>query len=124
MNSSIAIRLTNVSKKYTLHYEKPTLVENIFKFGRKEEIWALKDINLEIKKGEKLGIIGNNGSGKSTLLRIITGITVPTNGKIEVNGRIAALIDLEAGFHPELTGEENIYLNGMLLGMNKKRNQG
>lgn len=115
-----AVKLTNISKRYILHHEKPTLVENIFKFGSKEEIWALKDINLEIKKGEKIGIIGDNGAGKTTLLKIITGITSPTTGNIEINGRIAALIDLAAGFHPELTGEENTYLNGMLLGMSKK----
>ncbi len=120
MTNNIAISLKGVSKKYILHHEKPTLVENIFKRGRKEEIWALKNINLEIKKGDKIGIIGDNGAGKTTLLKIITGITAPTTGKLEVNGRIAALIDLEAGFHPELTGEENTYLNGMLLGMSKK----
>jgi lipopolysaccharide transport system ATP-binding protein len=117
---NIAIKLGNVSKKYILHHQKPTLVENIFKLGSKEIIWALKDINLEIKRGEKIGIIGDNGSGKSTLLKIITGITTATTGKIKVNGRVVALIDLEAGFHPELTGEENIFLNGMLLGMNKQ----
>jgi len=118
--NTIAISLRDISKKYILYHQKPTLVENIFKFGSKEEIWALKDINLEIKKGEKIGIIGDNGSGKTTLLKIITGITTPTSGEVKVNGRVAALIDLEAGFHPELTGEENIYLNGMLLGMSKK----
>lgn len=117
--SNIVIKLTGVSKKYLLHHQKPTLVENLFRFDRKEEIWALKDVNLEIKKGVRLGIIGNNGSGKTTLLKIITGITSPTNGKVEINGRIATLIGLDAGFHPELTGEENIYLNGMLLGMRK-----
>ena len=117
---NIAIKLGNVSKKYILHHQKPTLVENIFKLGSKEIIWALKNINLEIKRGEKIGIIGDNGSGKSTLLKIITGITTATTGKIKVNGRVVALIDLEAGFHPELTGEENIFLNGMLLGMNKQ----
>jgi len=116
----LAIKLSNISKKYILHHEKPTLVENIFSFRRKEEIWALKDINLEIKKGEKIGIIGDNGSGKTTLLKIISGITIPTTGKIEINGRVAGLIDLEAGFHPELTGEENIFLNGMLLGMSRE----
>lgn len=123
MNSEIAIKLTNVSKKYIIHHEKPTLVENIFSFRKKEEVLVLKDINLEVKKGEKLGIIGDNGSGKTTLLKIITGITAPTSGKVEINGRVAALIGFEAGFHPELTGEENIYLNGMLLGMNKKEIQ-
>lgn len=117
--NNIAIKLSNISKKYILHHEKPTLMENLFKFGRKEELWALKDINLEIKKGEKIGVIGDNGSGKTTLLKIISSITEPTRGKLEANGRIAALIDLEAGFHPELTGEENTYLNGMLLEMSK-----
>lgn len=115
-----AIKIQNLSKKYFLHHEKPTLVENIFRIGKKEKIWVLKNINLEIKKGEKIGIIGDNGAGKTTLLKIISKITNPTKGKIEVNGRLATLIDLEAGFHPELTGEENIYLNGMLLGMKKK----
>ncbi len=120
MNPRTAIKLTNISKKYILHHQKPTLVESIFKFGSKEEIWALKDINLEIGKGKKIGIIGDNGSGKTTLLKIISGISSPTNGKVKVNGKIAALINIEAGFHPELTGEENTYLNGMLLGMGKK----
>lgn len=118
--NNIAVKLTDISKKYILHHEKPTMVENIFHFRKREEIWALKDINLEIKKGEKVGIIGDNGSGKTTLLKIISRVTFPTNGQTEVNGRVAALIDLEAGFHPELTGEENIFLNGMLLGMSKR----
>lgn len=117
--SDIAIKLTEINKKYILHRQKPTLVENLFKFTRYEEMWALKDINLNIKKGERIGVIGNNGSGKTTLLKIITGITSPTSGEIKINGRIATIIGLEAGFHPELTGEENIYLNGMLLGMSK-----
>jgi len=120
MNNNIAIKLTNISKKYILRHEKPTLVENIFRFRKQEEIWALKNINMEIKKGEKVGIIGDNGSGKTTLLKIISGVTFPTKGQIETKGRVAALIDLEAGFHPELTGEENIFLNGMLLGMSRK----
>jgi len=117
MNSQIAIELKSISKKYILHHEKPTLAESLFK--KREEFWALKNINLEIKKGEKLGIIGPNGAGKSTLLKLITGITVPTIGTIETKGRIASLIDLEAGFEPDLTGEENIYINGLLLGMSK-----
>jgi len=118
MKNNIVISLKSVSKKYILHHEKPTLVESLFK--TKEEFWALKNINLEIKKGQKLGIIGPNGAGKSTLLKIITGITVPTSGSVKAKGRIASLIDLEAGFEPELTGEENIYINGLLLGMAKK----
>lgn len=118
-NQQLAIKIENLSKKYILHHQKPTLVENILKLGVKEEIWALKDINLAIKKKERLGVIGPNGSGKTTLLKIITGITSPTEGKVKVIGKIASLIDLAAGFHPELTGEENTYLNGMLLGMSK-----
>ncbi len=90
--------------------------------GRKstaETFWALKNINLEIKKGETFGIIGPNGSGKSTLLKLIAGVTQPTKGTIKVNGRIAPLIELGAGFHPELTGRENIYLNGVILGLKR-----
>lgn len=118
MNNNIAIKLTNVSKKYILHHEKPTLVESLFK--QKEEFWALKNINLVVEKGEKLGIIGPNGAGKSTLLKITTGIAVVTTGRVETKGRIASLIDLTAGFHPDLTGEENILINGLLLGMRQK----
>lgn len=113
------IKLENVSKKYILHHEKPTLVENLFR--KKEEFWALKNISLKIKKGEKLGIIGSNGAGKSTILKIISAITIPTKGKVTTNGKIASLIDLEAGFEADLTGEENIYINGLLIGMTKKQ---
>ncbi|MBU1326775.1 ABC transporter ATP-binding protein [Patescibacteria group bacterium] len=113
-----AIKLVGVSKKYEIHHEKPTLVEKFVK-GRNETFWALRDINLTIKKGERVGIIGPNGSGKTTLLKIIAGITTPTSGVVETNGKIVSLIDLEAGFHPDLTGEQNIFLNGMLLGMKK-----
>lgn len=121
--SQIAIKLTGVTKKYTIHHEKPTLVEKLVN-GRDEEFWALKDINLTIKKGEKVGIIGPNGSGKTTLLKIIAGITTPTSGIVETHGKIVSLIDLEAGFHPDLTGIQNIYLNGMLLGMSKQEIEG
>lgn len=114
-----AIILTNVSKKYVIHHEKPTLVEKFFK-GKDETFYALKNINLVINKGEKVGIIGPNGSGKTTLLKIITGITTPTEGKIKTFGRVVSLIDLQAGFHPDLTGEQNIFLSGMLLGMRKR----
>ncbi len=86
---------------------------------RKSEFWALQDINFELKRGETLGIIGANGSGKSTLLRVINGIFPPDKGLIEVKGRIGALIAVGAGFHPHMTGRENIYLNGTLLGMSK-----
>lgn len=117
--NSYAIKLTNVSKKYVVHHEKPTLTERILN-GKNEQFYALKNINMVIKKGERVGLIGSNGSGKTTLLKLITGVSTPSSGKIETNGKIVSLIDLEAGFHPDLTGIENIYLNGMLLGMQKK----
>jgi ABC-type polysaccharide/polyol phosphate transport system ATPase subunit len=116
--TTTAIKLTHVTKQYIIHHEKPTLVENIVK-GKTERFWALRDVSITIKKGGRVGIIGPNGSGKTTLLKIIAGITTPTNGTVETNGKIVSLIDLEAGFHPDLTGEQNIYLNGMLLGMKK-----
>jgi lipopolysaccharide transport system ATP-binding protein len=86
----------------------------------REPFYALRDINLEVHAGEAVGIIGRNGAGKTTLLRLITGITQPTRGSVNVNGRVSALIELGAGFHPDLTGRENIYLNGTILGLTRK----
>lgn len=88
--------------------------------GKKQDFWALRDINLEIKRGEVVGVIGANGAGKSTLLKILTGITPPTEGEIVMRGNVASLLEVGTGFHPELTGRENIYLNGAILGMRKK----
>jgi ABC-type polysaccharide/polyol phosphate transport system ATPase subunit len=113
-----AICLTNITKVYTIHHEKPTLMEKFIK-SKQEQFTALKNITLEIKKGERVGIIGPNGSGKTTLLKIIAGITTPTSGSVQTHGRIVSLIDLEAGFHPDLTGIQNIYLNAMIIGMSK-----
>jgi len=125
--NNIAIKLTGVSKQYIIHHEKPTLVEKFVKTAsagwriqQDERFWALKNINLTIKKGERVGIIGPNGSGKTTLLKIIAGITSPSEGNIEATGKIVSLIDLDAGFNLELSGYQNIYLNGLLLGMSKK----
>lgn len=115
-----AIVLRSVSKKYTLSKERPLLLKNLFIPSKKEEIWALKDVSLTIKKGETIGIIGENGSGKSTLLKIISGITSPTSGSVQINGRVASLIELGAGFHQDLTGQENVYLNAALMGLTKK----
>lgn len=119
-----AIEVHNVSKKYILHREKPTLLKELFlrPFKRHEtieEFWALRDISFEIKKGETVGIIGENGAGKSTLLKILTGVTRPTSGTAKVNGGVRALLELGAGFHHELTGRENVYLNGVILGLSK-----
>ncbi|MDX1811796.1 MAG: ABC transporter ATP-binding protein, partial [Gammaproteobacteria bacterium] len=85
-----------------------------------EYVWALNDVNLEVNKGEIVGVIGKNGAGKSTLLKILSRVTGPTKGRVFYNGKIASLLEVGTGFHPELTGRENIYLNGALLGMTKK----
>lgn len=121
----------NVSKKYrigqygyhSLREDIYNLAGSIFRLGKRDDkdtIWALKDVSFRVDSGEALGIIGPNGAGKTTTLRLIAGITGPTSGRIQVNGRLGVLIDLFAGFHPELTGRENIYLNGSLLGLTRK----
>ncbi len=100
-------------------YSKVGDVNDRATIGESEYVWALKDINFKVKKGEVLGIIGKNGAGKSTLLKILSKVTGPTTGNIRMKGRVASLLEVGTGFHPELTGRENIYLNGAILGMNK-----
>ncbi|MDQ1439344.1 MAG: lipopolysaccharide transport system ATP-binding protein [Acidimicrobiaceae bacterium] len=118
-----AITVDRVSKRFRLYHEKYTsLKERAIHFGRVpfEEFWALSDIELEIAEGETVGLLGHNGSGKSTLLKCMAGILQPTYGEIAVRGRLAALLELGAGFHPELTGRENVFLNASILGMPKR----
>ncbi|MCL4360450.1 ATP-binding cassette domain-containing protein [Patescibacteria group bacterium] len=119
MDTKTVIRVAHVTKQYIIHHEKPTLAEQ-FMSARNESFFALQDVNLLIHRGDRLGIIGPNGSGKTTLLKIIAGITTPTSGTVLRYGNPVSLIDLEAGFHPDLSGEENIMLNGMLLGMSRR----
>lgn len=126
------LSIENVSKKYLINHKtksnddlRDVLTGWTKKFTKsdskneKEEFWALKDINLEVKQGDRLGLIGANGAGKSTLLKVLSRITEPTTGVVKVKGRMASLLEVGTGFHPELTGRENIFLNGAILGMNK-----
>lgn len=121
------IKLENVSMKFNLGIEKNFSIKEAFIsfFDRKRrpkttEFWALKDVSFNIKKGEVIGLIGSNGAGKSTLLKVVSGVMKPTKGKITVNGVISPMIELGAGFDPELTARENIYLNGAILGYSKQ----
>jgi ABC-2 type transport system ATP-binding protein len=117
-----AIDVDGVSKVFRLYREKPSSLKArlLTSRSRAEEFWALRDVTFEIQEGESLGLIGHNGSGKTTLLKVIAGILRPTSGAVRQYGRIAALLELGAGFHPELTGRENVYLNASFLGLTRK----
>ena len=116
------VQIEDLSKHFVIRKEK-SLKERVVNFGRsnlhKEEFWALRDINLEIASGTTVGLIGPNGSGKSTLLKMIGGILQPDTGSVKIRGRLAALLELGAGFHPDLTGRENVYLNASILGLSR-----
>jgi len=120
--NDFAIKAENLAKVYRI-YERDIdrLKETFHPFGKKysRDFYALRDVSFEIGRGENVGLVGKNGAGKSTLLKIITGVLTPSSGTIEVNGRIASLLELGAGFNPELTGVENIYMNGLLMGQSR-----
>ena len=118
-----AIELNGVSKIYKLYNNKKERLKETFSLTKKkyhQDFYALKNINLKIKKGGIIGFLGKNGAGKSTLLKIITGVLTPTFGEVKVNGKISALIELGAGFNREYTGMENIYHYGVLMGYSKE----
>jgi len=120
----IDLQLTKVSKKYRIRSDangdRPLGRKLLSTRKRKEDFWALKDVSFEVERAEALGIIGHNGAGKSTILKLLSRITTPTTGEIMINGRLSALIEVGSGFHPELTGRENVYLNGSILGMTRR----
>jgi ABC-2 type transport system ATP-binding protein len=117
-----AIEIEHVSKRFRLFREKPSSLKArlISSRSRAEDFWALRDVSFEIREGESLGLIGHNGSGKTTLLKVIAGIIRPTEGVVRSRGRLAPLLELGAGFHPELTGRENVYLNASFLGLTRR----
>ena len=120
------IKINNLTKTYKL-YDKPfDRVKEAFDFSHKDyskEKSVLNDVNIEINRGEVVGIVGTNGAGKSTLLKIVTGVLTPTSGNIEINGKIAALLELGTGFNPEFTGIKNIFLNGTMMGFSHEEMQ-
>jgi ABC-type polysaccharide/polyol phosphate transport system ATPase subunit len=121
--SDIAVRVDHVSKKFRLYHERNQSLKSTIMRGRRsvhEDFWALKDVGFEVPTGSTFGLIGSNGSGKSTLLKCLAKIYYPEKGTISYNGRIAALLEVGSGFHPELSGRENVFLNGSILGMSKK----
>ncbi|MGH3117692.1 MAG: ABC transporter ATP-binding protein [Gaiellales bacterium] len=118
-----AIEIDDISKRFRLYRQKPSSFKQrlLTSHSRAEDLWALRDVSLEVREGSTFGLIGHNGSGKTTLLKCIAGILRPTSGNITQRGRLAAMLELGAGFHPELTGRENVYLNASFLGLSRRQ---
>src|SRR5579862_2409920 len=120
---SVAVEVQDVSKRFRLYHEKYTsLKERLIHAGRvpHDDLWALRDVAFDVAEGETVGILGRNGSGKSTLLKCICGVLKPSSGQVVVRGKLAGLLELGAGFQQELSGRDNIYLNGSMLGLAKR----
>jgi lipopolysaccharide transport system ATP-binding protein len=122
MGEEIAISLRNVSKCFKRYGRPVDRLKELLLPGKSyaQEFWALRDVSFEVNKGETMGIIGRNGAGKSTLLQLICGTLTPTSGEVQVNGRVAALLELGAGFNPEFTGRDNVYMNGAIMGLSRQ----
>ena len=121
--SDVAVQADGLWKNFRLYHERNQFLKAAILRGRRarfEEFWALKDVSFEVPSGSTFGVIGHNGSGKSTLLKTLTGILVPDRGSVSIRGRVSALLELGAGFHPELSGRENVFLNGAILGLKKR----
>jgi lipopolysaccharide transport system ATP-binding protein len=122
VNDDYAISLKGVGKRFTKYTDSPALINGLLRRGdrpKNTKFWAVQDLDLDVRPGESVGLIGRNGSGKSTLLQMVCGVTAPTKGEVRVRGRIAPLISVGVGFHPELSGRENVFLNAAILGMNR-----
>ncbi|MCS7084828.1 MAG: ABC transporter ATP-binding protein, partial [Bacteroidia bacterium] len=125
--SDVAVKVEGVGKKYVIGAVKGGSIRDTLEAAKNKvtggaktrEFWALRDVSFEVKKGQVLGVVGKNGAGKSTLLKIMSRITHPTEGRVSVYGQLSALLEVGTGFHPELTGRENIFLNGAILGMKR-----
>jgi ABC-2 type transport system ATP-binding protein len=121
--SDIAVSVEDVSKSFRLYHERNQTIKSAIMRGRRsvhEDFWALRDVSFEVPTGSTFALIGSNGSGKSTLLKCLAKIYTPTSGKISYNGKMAAMLEVGSGFHTELSGRDNIYLNGSILGMSRK----
>ena len=121
--TSPVIRLSDVGKRFTKYDDEPMLVTGALRLRhrtRRSVLWAVRNVDLDVQPGECVGVIGRNGSGKSTLLQMLAGVTAPTEGRVEVHGRVAPLVSVGVGFHPELTGRENVYVNGTILGLTRE----